>query len=97
MGKIIESIGAAVILIMTAIAVTSPAACDAAELAGPLAVTLDPCPLPLPMEAHDATALWSEDWQRDAVHARSGLVSRTRVPFPPAAADTGFGCPITRT
>jgi hypothetical protein len=95
MQKSIKSIGAAAIAIMAAIAVTGPAGSGAGELADPLAA-LDPCPLPLPMQAYEAAALWAEGWQRDAIHTPSGLVLRTRVPLPPQV-DTGFGCPITRT
>jgi hypothetical protein len=96
MQKTITSLGAAAIWIMTAIAVTAPAGSAAAELADPPAVALDPCPLPLPMQAHEAAALRAEGWQHDAVGTRSGLVLRARLPVPPAA-DTGFGCPIART
>ena len=96
MRKAIKTIGAAAILIMAATAVTGPAGGAAAESADPLAVALDPCPLPLPMQAHESVAFWVEGWQRDAIHPRSGLVLRARVAVPPAA-DTGFGCPIART
>jgi hypothetical protein len=96
MQKTVRSIGAAAMRIMAAAALTGPAGSGAAELTHPLAVALDPCPLPLPMQAYEAAALWAEGWQRDAVPARSGLVLRTRV-FVPPAADTGYGCPIART
>jgi hypothetical protein len=95
MQKTIKSIGAAAML-MTVIAVTGPAGSGAAELADPLAVALDPCPLPLPMQAYEAAALSIEGWQRDAIDTRSGFVLRARVSHPPEA-DTGFGCPIART
>jgi hypothetical protein len=94
MQRTIKSIGAAAIRIMAAIAVTGPAGSGAAELADPLAVALDPCPLP--MQAHEAAALWVEGWQRDAIETRGGLVLQTRVALPPTA-DTGLGCPIART
>ena len=96
MQKTIKSIGTAAIRIMAAVVVTGPAGSGAAELAHPRAIALDPCPLPLPMQAHEAAALSAEGWQRDAIQTRAGLVLRARVALPPAS-DTGFGCPIART
>jgi len=91
----IGSIAAAAMRIMAAIAVTGPAGSGAAELAHPPAVAVDPCPLPLPMQAHEAAAFWAEGGPHDATHTRSGLVLRARVALPPVA-DTGFECPIAR-
>ena len=96
MRKTIKSIGVAAMRITAAIAVIGPAGSAAAQLAHALSVAVDPCPLPLPMEAHEAAAFWAEGGPRDAIHTRSGLALPARVPLPPGA-DTGFGCPIART
>jgi len=96
MQKTIKFVATAGIWIVTAIGVTVPAGSGAAESADPIAVALEPCPLPFPMQPHQATLVWAEGWQRNTVHTRSGLVLQTRVPLPPAA-DTGFRCPIART
>jgi len=60
MQKTIKSIGAAIISFMAAIAVTGPVGSGAAESADPLTVVVEPCPLPLPMRAHEVAALRAE-------------------------------------
>jgi hypothetical protein len=94
--------GAALVGISVAIAMAIPAGSAAARLsslATPIGFTLDPCPLPMPMDGSEQAAGLVHAGARSSDEpgrTRGDRVLRARL-APAPAADYGFGCPIEHT